>query len=131
MIERCFDLRRVKHLADWELCISQKIIYLVDVEDGKDVGVWAFHTYKDGYMVHASMGEGYRGARAAKSLLDSFKWMFTHTSTGIIFAEIPIAFRKVHFIVRHVGMRFDGIEAESLRCYSLTKQAFTDTRGEL
>ena len=129
MIERCFDLRRVKRLADWDLCISRRLIYLVEVEDGEDVGVIVFVPTPGGFMTHVELGKKCRGTRAAQIVRDCFKWVFTHTDAETIFADIPVPFRRVHFMARHVGMRFDGIDADVLRCYSLTKQAFTDMRG--
>lgn len=131
MIERCFDLRRVKRLADWDLCISRKIIYLIDTEDGKDIGLWTFYPRKNGYVVHADMDKDHRGVRAAKSASDSFEWIFKHTDAEIIIAEIPIKYRKVHVMARHVGMNFDGVGMRGFRCYSLAKQTLMKQREGL
>jgi len=124
MIERCFDYRRVKRLAKWPLCVSDEVYYLIDVEDGEDIGVWFFHPNNDAFQVHASMKEGNRGRRAAQSVRECFRWMFAHTKTKKIIAAIPKDYREVHVMARHVGMTFDGIDVRDFRCYSLDKMAF-------
>jgi len=124
MIERCLDYRRVKRLAPWPLCISDTVYYLVDVEEGEDIGVWFFHPNNNSLQIHVNMKEGHRGRRAAQSGRECFGWMFEHTSTKKIVAAIPKDYREVHVMARHVGMTFDGIDARGCRCYSLDRLTF-------
>ena len=130
MIKRCTDLRRVKHLASkWELVFSNKIFYLVEEQDGEDLGVIVFVPMDDALMIHVELGEKCRGSAALKSCVDAFRWIFNNTDCESIIAEIPLSNRPAHFIARQAGMNFDRIEAKALRCYRLTRQMFKTTKG--
>lgn len=132
MIERCFDLRRVKRLTDADLFISRKVFYLIEVKENKDVGVMAFvPTTALGLVVHVEINKTHRGKEAVKFYRDAFAWIFEHTEHDKIIGQIPIANRPACFMARHSGARFDGIEDGALRCYSLDKQTFMDTRNDL
>lgn len=124
MIERCLDYRRVKRLASWPLCISDTMYYLIDVENGEDIGVWFFHPNGDAFQVHACMKDRHRGRRAARSVKECFRWMFTNTDTKRIVAAIPDAYREVCYMARHVGMSFAGVDGRAFRCYTLDRQTF-------
>lgn len=130
MIKRCTDLRRVKRLApEWDLCFSHKIFYLVEEQDGIDLGVIVFVPDKGGLLVHVEMGVKCRGKQAVKAYQDAFEWIFKNTDCETIIGEIPIDNRAAHIIARRAGGVFEGIEANVLRCYKLTKQMFKITKG--
>ena len=122
MIRREEKYRRIKRVSGWpELVVSRDMFYLMENDDGKDVGVWVFHPCEDGLMVHVAMDNSHRGAYAAASVRDAFAWIFLHTKHTTLVAEIPDAMRHVQFMARHVGMLLDGIDAHGLRCYRLNK----------
>lgn len=124
MIERCTDYRRVKALTGYIVCPSPEVFYLVETDGIDDLGVVWFHTCDGGHMVHVQMGDMMRGKKAAQSINDAFEWMFENTACEKIIGEIPIERRAVHFMAKHVGFKFDGIDKGVLRCYSLTKITF-------
>lgn len=118
MIEHTRDFRRVKRLASWPIFISPETYYLIDVEDGKDIGAWMF-TPRDGALtVHAAMKVG--GARAAESAREAFQWIFGHTSHESIFAVVPEGHRHVQAMACHVGMEFYAVDGDGCRCYFVT-----------
>ncbi len=129
MIERSMDFRRIKRLAPWALCISDKVYYLIDSVNGEDVGIWLFHPNSGGFQVHAYMTEGHRGRRAAQSVRECFTWIFTHTDAKKIVAAIPRTYKEVHVMARHVGMKFDGFDTRTFRCYSLDKRTFEQEKS--
>ena len=130
MIKRCFDLRRVKLLApDWPLSISRKVFYLVEEQDGEDLGVIVFVPTKGGLMMHVEMSEKCRGKQALEAYREAFRWIFENTDCETIIGEIPVDNRAAHVMARRSGGIFDRIEANVLRCYKLTKQMFTTTGG--
>lgn len=119
MIERATSYRRIKRLApNWGLVISDEIYYLIEVMDGRDVGVWAFEPYENGFQTHAHMSKEYRGAKAAFSARCAFAWMFDITCCGIIFAVIPEPLHHVHVMARHIGMKYNG-KTKGFRKYSM------------
>ncbi len=115
MIDRCFDYRLIKRLADWPPVISQTIIYLVD--DG--VGLWTFHRYRDGLLIHADMSDECRGARAIESAKAAFAWIFDNTGTNKIYARIPAENKPACYMARWSGMTFIATE-DNRRCYEVT-----------
>lgn len=125
MIERTQDYRRIKRLSDWDLIVSDRIFYLVVVENNKDLGVLCFLPYNDGLITHASLGPECRGSKAANAYRDSFEWIFNNTNHEIICAEIPYDLRHVCFLARHVGMDFKGVDGP-LRLYNIEKNVFKE-----
>lgn len=126
MIERTKNYRRIKGLAPkWDLVVSDKVYYLVEVKNGEDVGAVCFHPCeKDGLMVHIVFSKQHRGKLASKSIKAAFQWLFDNTKHDNIVALIPTDFRRVHFLARNVGMNSDGIEENLFRCYSISKHDF-------
>ena len=65
MIEHSRDFRRVKklwknRLFPWlsaPIDIGNDSYYLIEVQAGRDVGVWYLHPYTDGLMIHVMMIE--------------------------------------------------------------------------
>ena len=98
--------------------ISQDTYYLIEVKDGEDKGVWLFHPYEDGFMIHANFSESCRGKAAADSARNAFKWIFDHTSTKIIYAGIHNSKRNVQMLACAVGFAFLR-KIESYRIYTL------------
>lgn len=132
MIEHCKDFRRVKKLTDanpmkdhgpWRLSIARDIFYLVEVEDGKDIGAWAFEPYEDGYQMHAAMSDDCRGRKAVASGLDAIAWLFGNTDANAVYAGIPVELKHAHAIPRAAGLRFIGIK-DDLRCYEMRRENF-------
>lgn len=119
MIEHVRDFRRVKRLAGWDIHISSRTLYLVEVEDGKDVGVWMFTPHEDVLTIHANMQT--TGAKAAKSAREAFKWIFGHTDWQNVFAVIPGDLRHVQAMACHVGMEFYAVDDDGHRCYFIRK----------
>ena len=117
MIERSQEYRRILKLTDWELVVSPQVFYLIDTDDGRDVGLWGFHPHEGDLMVHAKMDREHRGAYAAESVRQAFAWIFQNTTTSAIVAAIPDESRHVHFMARHVGMALTGIDEAGFRCY--------------
>lgn len=118
MIEHTRDFRRVKRLAHWPIHISSGTYYLVDVEDGKDIGAWMFTPQNDVLVVHAAMKKG--GARAAQSAREAFNWIFGHTDHQNIFAVVPRGLKHVHAMACHVGMTFYAVDEDGCRCYFIS-----------
>lgn len=107
MIHRCKDYRRIKKLIFWEpVFISDKIIYLVETQDGKDLGVWSLHKYLDGYMIHADMGQDCRGKRGKNSMLSAFKWMFDNMAIANIYAKVNRSHKAAQRMATMAGMVF-------------------------
>lgn len=122
MIERATSYRRIKRVApNWTLVVSDELYYLIEVRDGRDVGVWAFEPCENGFRVHANMSKEYRGAKAAVSARSAFEWMFENTKCGIIFAGIPEFMHHVQMMACHIGMTFDG-KTQDFREYSMIRQ---------
>ena len=124
MIERCQEYRRIKRLApDWDLIISDEIFYLV-VDSG--AGIICFHPCVDapGMLMHVNLNETCRGARAAQAYHDAFAWMFENTNETILRGRIPSHNRKAHVMAAHSGGRFEEIDIDGLRCYSIEKADF-------
>ncbi len=120
MIEHCTDFRRIKHLCDWPICLSPDYYYLIEVQDGKDVGVWLFHPYKNEMIVHVEFLKGYRGPIAAKSGRKAFEWLFNHNSVNIIYAAIPLIKKEVQMLASVVGFKFNYCD-EKFRWYGLSR----------
>lgn len=116
MIARTFDYRKVKKLLNHPLMISRQIIYLVD----GDIGLWSFHKYLDGLMIHADMTLKCRGKRAVESAVNAFKWIFSNTESEIIYAEIPFDKRCASYIAVQSGMKYTHSDEEN-RFYEVSK----------
>lgn len=127
MIERATSYRRVKALApDWDLVVSDKIYYLVETENGEDVGVICYHPCDvDGLLMHVNLGDKCRGARAAQAYRNAFAWMFENTDCDMLLGRIPQAYRAARFMARTVGGKFNGIDIDGLRCYSTSRSDYT------
>lgn len=101
MIEHSRNFRRIKKLWDLVISISIKDYYLIETEDGRDLGVWYFHPCEDGMMIHANMLV--KGKRAAKSARNAINWIFEHTSSKVIYADIPNNKRHAQMMASVVG----------------------------
>lgn len=127
MIERVTNnYRRIKRLApDWNLTVSDQVFYLVEMENGDDIGVMVFHPCdQDGLLMHVELGYRCRGALALRSGRDALEWIFKNTGHEKIHGEVPGHLRQVCRMVREIGAKFDGIERNTVRCYSIGKQEF-------
>jgi len=106
LIERSFDYRRINRLVVWPLIISSRIIYLIESNGSGDIGLWTFHNYEDGLMIHADMTLDCRGQRAVESAKNSFKWIFDNSEIKKIYARISVENRAASFIAISSGMKF-------------------------
>lgn len=121
MIEHSGDFRRVKRICDYPISISREVIYLIEVVDGQDLGVWLFHPYKDGLSVHVTLGAENRGKKAANSARDAFEWIFNHCQVNIIYAVIPPEKKNVRTLAQVVGFEFTGDDEHGNRVYTLER----------
>jgi hypothetical protein len=124
MIERITsNFRRVKALApQWDMIISDKVYYLMVVEDGKDMGVMVFHTCNEpGLLMHVELGHDCRGAKAAAAYKAAFRWIFDNTDYETLHGRIPDTTRHARVMARHVGADFIGVDCDGLVCYNITK----------
>ena len=123
MIERATSYRRVKALApDWDLIVSDKVYYLVEMEGDEDIGVIAFHPCDvNSLMMHVELGEKCRGKRAVQAYKNAFDWMFANTDVEKLIGRIPKEYKHARVMARHVGAMFDEIDVDGLVCYSVTK----------
>lgn len=115
MIERTLDYRRVKKIVEWPLTISREIIYLIDVKDGKDLGVWSFFKNVDGsnsYVIHADLGAMVRGRKAIESAKAAFKWIFDNTKIDFIIASVEKHRKDVCYMAVYAGMESLGINGD-------------------
>lgn len=126
MIERTKSYRRIKKLApEWELVVSDEIYYLVETQDGEDIGAICFHPCdEDGLLMHVSLGNDCRGARAGEAYFNAFKWMFDNTECEKLIGRIPKEYRGARVMARNVNGQFNGIDCDGLRCYSVMKRDF-------
>ena len=114
-------------MTGWNICPSPHVYYFIETKDGKDVGAIGFHELLGSYRVHVHMTKDCRGADAVKVYRDGFRWMFENTDAEKIVGQIPIDLKGACYMARTVGATFDGIDAEAVRCYSLTKDAFKES----
>ena len=132
MIERSESYRRIKKIEpEWNLIISNRLHYLIAMIDDRDVGVMCFHPHEDypsSAMMHVSFLPEFRGRAALRGYTDAFSWIFANTEYDRIVAEIPQEMRAAHFMARHAGATFDGVE-EGFRKYSLLRQNFQIRRA--
>ena len=121
MIEHCRDFRRVKKVWDRPIDISRETFYLLEVQDGRDLGVWWFHPCEGGMMIHVAMSEACRGHEAAQSARAAIAWIFNNTDAAAIYASLAPDQRQVRTLAAHVGFEFicwyDGA-----RVYQLQRQ---------
>ena len=106
MIERCFDYRRIQKFPDWRMCVSQELFYLMEVKDGKDLGVWTLHPWHDGLLIHASLSKECSGKCAKHSAIQAFNWVFQNTQYKDIYASISNSKRHAQFMAVSAGMNF-------------------------
>lgn len=116
MIARTFDYRKVKKLLNHQMVISRKIIYLLD----DDIGLWSFHKYLDGLMIHADMTLKCRGKRAIESAFNAFKWIFSNTDHEVIYAEIPFDKQAASYVATQSGMKYTHSDNDN-RFYEVKK----------
>lgn len=131
MIERTHDYRRIKGLAPkWDLVVSDKVYYLVETEDGEDVGAICFHPCdEEGLLMHVALGTKCRGARAGEAYRNAFEWMFANTDCEKLIGRIPQTYQHARVMARNIGGRFDKIDMDGLRCYSVTKYDYEQQRA--
>ena len=118
------DYRRIRRLTGWNVCPSPKVYYFIEEKDGKDVGAIMAHELHGLYRVHVHMTKDCRGKDAAEVYRDVFQWIFDNTDAEKIVGEVPIDLKGACYMAKHVGATFDGIDADVLRCYSLTRDTF-------
>ena len=124
MIERCFDFRRVKKFYGERTKVSMEVVYLMEIENQKDVGCWNFHPWFDGAMIHAEMGKECRGRKAINSVRGAFDWLFENTPADKIYGIIPNDKRHVQIIAVHAGMTFLRDDNTGTRLYLMTREIF-------
>ncbi len=137
MIERTNDYRRVKHLTDanpidaetpWDLTISSKVFYLIEVQDGKDVGVWAFEPVENNaYEMHTAMSPACRGKSAVDSAIAAFVWLYDKTDADRIIAPMFTRLKHAHRIPRMVGLVYEGIQ-DGFKIYTMNRELFNELR---
>ncbi len=118
MIERCFDYRRIKKFPAWHVLISDEVYYLMEIKCGKDLGLWTFHPWFDGLLIHANVGDECRGRDAVASAKDAFKWIFENTGCRKIYAAIPNDKRPAQFVASWAGMTWQYND-ETKRYYKI------------
>ena len=133
MIERTQDYRRVKRLAvenpmdeetPWDFSISRKVFYLIEVKDGKDVGVWAFEPEEHGvYSMHTAMSPDCRGKAAVVSGLSAIKWLYDNTKADKIIAPVPKRLKHAQRIPISAGLVYDGMQ-EDRKIYKMDRILF-------
>lgn len=138
-IERTNDYRRVRRLLDksqndqgnpWEIIISSDVFYLIEVQGGEDVGVWAVEPQKNGdYIVHTAMSPACRGKAALDSARAALRWFYEHTGADIILGTVPKRLKHASRVPREVGFVYEGIKGE-FRIYKMTRDLF-NKQGEV
>jgi len=142
MIERIFDYRRARKLADdnpaeglgkWRLVISRDYYYLLETfqltRTGPplDLGMWVFEPDDDvgptTYQMHAAMGPHCRGRRAIYSGLTAIEWMYDNTDCNEILASVPVHLRHAQRIPRAAGLEFVGVQ-DDIKLYRMTRDRF-------
>ena len=121
MLERTFDYRKVKKFWPKEEqgpIISSKFIYLLD----SDKGMWTFHSYKNGFRIHANMSAKLRGKKAIESAKNAFRWIFSNTKKDIIYAIIPKKNRAACLVASMSGMDFIDYQEDN-RIFEVKKWA--------
>jgi len=121
MIERCTDYRRIKKFPDWRMLVSHEVFYLMEVKDGKDLGVWTLHPWRDGLLVHVNLGDGCKGKDAKQSAIDIHQWIFANTHYKTIYAKIHNDKRPAQFISIMAGMKFIYSQ-DNHRFYKITPE---------
>jgi hypothetical protein len=139
MIERTEDYRRVKRItaanpmsedSPWELIISNDLFYLIEVQDGQDVGVWCFEPDPDlGYLMHTAMTPACRGRNAIKSGLNAIGWLYDNTDAEQIIAPVPVHLRHAQLIPRNAGLEYMGGN-EKVKYYKMTRDLFAEITKE-
>jgi len=126
MIERTKDYRRIKGLAPkWDLVVSDEVYYLVEMENGEDIGAIVFHpTDEPGMLMHVALGPECRGARAGEAYRNAFEWMFTNTDCEKLLGRIPETYQHARVMAQNIGGEFTGIDNDNLRCYSIEKKSY-------
>jgi hypothetical protein len=135
MIERTKDYRRVKRLAlanpidqdtPWDLIISSDVIYLIEVKDGVDVGVWCFEPKENGeYDMHTAMAPECRGKAAIESGLDAIRWFYENTDANKIIAPVPKNLKHAQRIPRAAGLVYEGVQGER-KIYKMNRELFNN-----
>ena len=129
MIERCMDLRRIKRISDanpdmtgfrWSLPFTPQVYYLMEVDKGEDLGVWAYEPHEGDLRGHAAMGPKCRGRDAIRSLKESFDWIWRNTDCRRIIADIPVSYTHVLMFVRNAGMCYQS-ENAGIRRYCMER----------
>jgi len=114
--------------AEWKPVISSNYIYLMEADQGKDLGVWIFEPEEDYFLMHACMGPNCRGAKAVKSARNAIRWLFKNTDADAILAPIAKSFRHASIIARRTGLRVHS-ENESGKAYIMTREMYRAGEG--
>lgn len=135
MIERTEDYRRVKRITaanpmsrdnPWNLVVSSDYFYLLEVQNGQDVGVWCFEPDAEhGYLMHTAMTPECRGRDAVKSGLSAIRWLYENTDADQIIAPVPASLRHAQLIPRSAGLRFLG-EKDGTKFHQMDRELFAD-----
>ena len=137
MIEHSREFRRIKKISEtnpaegigsWDINISQKVFYLMEVEKGRDTGVWCFEPHEEGYLMHAAMGPLCRGAKAVESGLNAMGWLFENTGCDTVIAAVPVELRHAHVIPRQAGLKFIEIR-DGCRCSVMRRKDYYSKRA--
>lgn len=91
-----------------DMVISADYFYLIEEQDGKDVGLWHFHEWKDGVALHVAMTEACRGRRALESGKAALRWIFDNTDFRKVYAATEV--RAAQFMAVWIGMKFLYVE---------------------
>ena len=120
MIERCLDYRRIKKFPEWNIWISSEVFYLMEIENGEDLGVWIVHPSNHRILIHACMGEKCKGRKAVESAKNAFKWVFENTEISKIYAIISNTKRPAQFVASWAGMKYISKDSDN-RAYVMVK----------
>lgn len=121
MIELSKDFRRIKAVFDGPINMGGH--YLVEVEDGKDLGAWGFYPIDDGFEVHVTLSPECRGHKAATSARNAFDWIWLHTDETVIYAAIPLSKKPAMMLANVVGFEFIFSDYGN-RCYKLERSTY-------
>lgn len=123
MIEVAKDYSRIRRLASEPVIVSNRVGYLIEKENGEDVGLWTIHRYRQTgcVQVHADMTSKCLGKKAIDSAIRLFEWIFNNLGGNSIFAEIPKDNKSACVIAALSGMGYIGMTDDNYRIFEVKK----------
>lgn len=121
MLERVSDYRRINRIATWHpVFVTNEWIYLIEKEEGIDLGLLAFEKDRDGYRFHLAMGIKCRGQKAIESIKRAIDWIFENTEAKAIYAVIPEDNKPASIVVIQAGLCYTKTE-DKYRYYEVMR----------